>query len=173
MEAEFHQRKQFVESAFHYPMNGSLCESLGMEPKEIVAANLRALMDYARDTGRVELATQLGVEKASGITRTTIRGMVRGTQNTKIDVLQAVAEAFDIQAWTLLVPHLDPSNPPTKPMTKTEIQLYRRLDKVAREYDKLQKELGEADSSGPTRPDNHEPSTGGGGTGGRTKGRRE
>lgn len=134
-----HWRKSPVAVLVHYPTSGKSWNVGDVEARAIVAVNLNALMDYAAETGHPERATNKGLEKLSGISRPTIRGMREGTRDVGIDTLQAVAEVFEIQAWTLLVPHLDPSNPPTKPMSKTEVQLYKRLGRVAREYEQLQK----------------------------------
>ena len=107
-------------------------------------------MDYARDTGRPELASVKGLAKASTVSRPTIDEMLSGGRSVGVDKLEAVAHAYDIQAWTLLIPHLDPANPPIKLISKTEQQLYKRLGRVAREYEQMQRE--QSDKASTPRP---------------------
>lgn len=141
----------FVPIHWHYPTSGKSGDALGMaDPRPILAENLRALMDYARDTGHPERASVKGLSRLSSVGRYSIDGMLEGSRNTGIETLQRIADVFEIQAWTLLVPHLDPSNPPTKPMSKTEVQLYKRMGKVAREYEQLQRAQREQESPGST-----------------------
>lgn len=47
-----------------------------------------------------------------------------------IGVLEKVAAVFDLQAWQLLVPHLDPANPPVIVLNDVERKLYERLKKL-------------------------------------------
>ena len=48
------------------------------------------------------------------------------------DVLEKIAEVFNLQAWRLLTPGLDPSNPPVIWLTKTERDLYENMRNAAR-----------------------------------------
>lgn len=157
MEQDFHPRKWPVEEPFHCPTNGSPCEPPEVDSRSILATNLRALMDHAKDHRHPDLGTLLGIERATGevVKRATLRGILAGTVNVQLETIEAVAAAFEIQAWTLLIPHLDPSNPPVKPISKTEQQLYKRLGKVARDYERLQRELREADTTRTTGADNN------------------
>ena len=41
--------------------------------------------------------------------------------------IDAIAKAFQLSAWQLLIPGLDPSNPPVCELTKAEKDLYDRL----------------------------------------------
>jgi len=50
------------------------------------------------------------------------------TTSVGIDVLAKVAECFDVEPWHLLLPRLDPSNPPVATMTATEERLYAKLN---------------------------------------------
>lgn len=47
--------------------------------------------------------------------------------NTGIDSISKIAAVFDLQAWQLLMPGLDPSNPPVASLTAQEQALYGRL----------------------------------------------
>lgn len=57
------------------------------------------------------------------------------TQQTSVgvDIIARVAAVFHLQPWHLLVPALDPANPPVIWMTQAEVTLYRRLRAVAQE----------------------------------------
>jgi hypothetical protein len=49
-----------------------------------------------------------------------------------LDVLEKVAAAFDLQAWHLLTPNLDPTNPPVIYLNRREAELYDRLRDAAK-----------------------------------------
>ncbi len=87
-----------------------------MTPLEIVAANLKALIDHHRKTGgrltsvyAVEAATESTGEKVG---KTTVDRMLRGEAGFSVTHLEPVAKAFKLQAWQLLVPNLVPTLPP-------------------------------------------------------------
>lgn len=86
----------------------------------VLASNLRALMDAKQDT-------QVDLSKRSGINQGLISRILRAEHAVRIDTLENLARAYDLAAWQLLVPNLDPSNPPTFAMTQTERDLYWRL----------------------------------------------
>lgn len=48
-----------------------------------------------------------------------------------VKLVHQVAERFNLQAWQLLVPNLDPSNPPVFAMTAAERQLYSKIREAA------------------------------------------
>lgn len=131
-----------VADSAHFPTNGRCWHYSAVDIRAILSANLSALMDYARDHQHPDLSTLKGIERATNgqATRTTLRGMRDGTRYVQLDTLEAVATAFDIQPWALLLPDLDPANPPIKPVSKTEAQLYQRMSKVARDYEQLLRE---------------------------------
>lgn len=56
----------------------------------------------------------------------------KGTHALKIDNLQAIAKVFGLKAWQLLIPDLEPGNPPMlKQVSETEAKLYEDLQKLA------------------------------------------
>lgn len=127
-----------------------------MDSKSVVKVNLKALMLYK------EMSVK-ALAKAAGVGRFTIDGMMDGTRNTGIETLQKVAAALGTQAWVLLTPHVKPGDLPVKPVTKTEVQLYKRMRNVAREYEKLMKEQSEESPSGATSSNSQTPRSGGDG----------
>lgn len=89
---------------------------------ETLWRNVKALMEH--HWGREHLS-RLSREAAIGLA-TTSRIKACNT-SVGIDVLAAIAKAFDLQPWHLLVPGLDVRNPPTMTLTEVEADLYRRL----------------------------------------------
>lgn len=101
-----------------------------MRPRDILAANLKALM-----ASRASLDTLPKITAASGVSNGTLDRMRRAAAAVRVDDIELVAQAFNLRAWQLLVPNLDPANPPSvyRPTEKEEA-LYRRIQ---RELDKL------------------------------------
>lgn len=51
-----------------------------------------------------------------------------------LTILDKIAQKFDLAPWQLLVPGLDPSNPPTlQPVSRKEREMYDKIMKVAKE----------------------------------------
>lgn len=50
----------------------------------------------------------------------------------KLDSLQGLAKAFGLQPWQMLIPELDPANPPLLAISKEEKDLYARLQAAAK-----------------------------------------
>lgn len=78
-----------------------------MRSRDVLSANLMALMEATR-----ALDTQQKVADAAGVGQTTISRMSRGDGSTRIASIEAVASAFGLESWQLLVPGLDPKNQP-------------------------------------------------------------
>jgi len=150
-------RKPDLPIILHFPTGGISGAVRDMDAREVVAKNLAALMAYK------EISVNALAKKA-GVGRYTIDGVLAG-RNTGIETLQKIAEALGTQAWVLLTPHPKPDDLPVKPVTKTEVQLYKRLGKVAREYDELQREQQrEEGSGGASGPNSETPRSIGDGT---------
>lgn len=108
-----------------------------------IRTNLIALMTAARDREINRPATVLDLEAASGVGKSTIyRILDPGAVNaTGIDNLAKIAEAYGLATWQLLVPHLDPREPP-KVLTIEEREeiavmrvVYQQVQAVARGTD--------------------------------------
>lgn len=89
---------------------------------EILANNLKRLM-AAHET----LKTQAAVGKACGINQRTVGYIINQEHSCGLKQLEAIAQAFDLQPWQLLVPNLDPKSPPVCEFTKVERDLYKKL----------------------------------------------
>lgn len=88
-----------------------------------LSANLTALMENDR-----ELTTDAKVAKAAGVDQKTVWRMVAKSNSATLDKIAKVAAAFDLQTWQLLVPGLEPTNPPVV-ITRVEYDFFARLTK--------------------------------------------
>jgi len=85
-----------------------------------------------------------GKENLSQLSRTAKIGLASCTrmkeQKTSVglDILDAVAGAFGLQAWHLLTPELDPSNPPVIWLTESERKLYATISTAVSKLEKIQ-----------------------------------
>lgn len=100
--------------------------------KAVVAANVQTLLDHASDTGK-DWDSPKRLAKKAGLGHMTIYRMLRG-QAAKIDELESVARVFKLHAWQLLIPELDPTNPPVVPLTTAERRFYAEVKRAARVF---------------------------------------
>lgn len=103
------------------------------QPRSVLAQNLKALM-----AAHPELGSQSALKKRSGVAQATI-GRILGEEgeNARIETVERLARAFGLEMWQLLVPGMEPGNPPVlQPVTKAERQLYDRLRMVAQDIAK-------------------------------------
>jgi hypothetical protein len=70
-----------------------------MTPRQILAANLRALMAKHPD-----LDTLPKITARSGVSNGTLDRIRRAVVATRVDELQPLARAFGLEPWQLLVP---------------------------------------------------------------------
>ena len=87
-----------------------------MEAKDVVAANLRALMAYAKDRGAAGGSVK-ALSRLSGVSRPAIDAMRSGAGGCGVDTLDAVARVFGLSAWQMLVSEL---TPPGRPVLANE-----------------------------------------------------
>ena len=100
--------------------------------RKILAANLAKLMRLD-DPDRTRRVTQGFVGKKAGCNQRTIGRILNGEQAATVDILDGIGIAFGLQPWQLLMPGLDPSNPPINHLTEAEKRLYERLKEAARQ----------------------------------------
>lgn len=67
-----------------------------------------------------------------GVGEATIERMIKGKADVRLDSIEAVARGFGLQAWQLLVPDLDPRNPPVY-LSDGERDLYQRFRQLTRD----------------------------------------
>lgn len=107
------------------------------QAREVLAENLSALMRE-----RPRLDTFKKIVAAGGPSNGTLDRIRRRKTGCSV----TLARTFDLHPWQLLVPGLQPNNPPlVRDVTDTERRLWERLDG-------LMKELGELREHAHTRP---------------------
>ena len=70
-----------------------------MRPRDILAANLRAMM-----AAHPELNTLPKITAASGVSNGTLDRIRRAVVSTRVDELERIGRAFGLEAWELLLP---------------------------------------------------------------------
>lgn len=88
--------------------------SVVMDVRGVAAANLHALIYHAKAhhrTGR----DRLSLATAAGVSPSTVGRIMNLEQAPGIDTLDALARVYGLRAWQLLIPNLDPANPPVLP----------------------------------------------------------
>lgn len=97
-------------------------KTLPYNPAEVLWANVSAAMRL--HWGRENL-TRLG--KEAGIGPGGATRLKQQKTSVGLDVLTRVAMLFDLHPFHLLLPNLDPANPPVMPMTAQERDFYSTL----------------------------------------------
>jgi transcriptional regulator with XRE-family HTH domain len=116
-------------------LNAGMASKL-LSARENLSANLRVLMQATPD-----LDSQPKIAKRSGVSQSTVGRLIRGDVRCKLDSLDGVARAFGLAAWQLLVPDLDPTNPPVlRELNHHERELYERIRAAAQELAQYAKE---------------------------------
>jgi transcriptional regulator with XRE-family HTH domain len=87
---------------------------------EVLADNLRRIIEH-EGLNQTSWAARHGAEKKQ------VQRALRVATSPTLDTLAAIATAANLQPWQLLIPKLDPANPPVFTMTKAERDLYSRL----------------------------------------------
>ncbi len=88
---------------------------------ELVSRNLTKAKDLAG-------LTQSEIAALSGVQQRTVGRYLNGEQAISVEILAAIAKAFNLETWQLLVPDFDPSNPPIiRARTKAEAEFERKI----------------------------------------------
>jgi hypothetical protein len=102
--------------------------AMPLDYRAALRKNLKALLEAHKLTRLTLRATYLaGPKKGRLVSPRAIGYMLSAdpaAPSPSLDVLAAVATAFDLQPWHLLVPGLDPNNPPVTQLTPEERKLY-------------------------------------------------
>ena len=101
----------------------------GAPVEQILASNLTALMA----ANKLRLGTQKKVAAATGnrIDQKTVSRIKNAKVRVQIDTLAALAQAFDLEPYQLLVPNLNPKNPQVlRVLSPAEENLYRALEEA-------------------------------------------
>ncbi|HMO44730.1 MAG TPA: hypothetical protein PKB14_01720 [Rubrivivax sp.] len=87
-----------------------------MRPRDILAANLRALM-----AAHPDLDTLPKITARSGVTNGTLDRIRRAVVSTRVDELEKLGSAFGIEAWELLRPRRQAALSPLALMLATHL----------------------------------------------------
>lgn len=108
-------------------------------PRAVLRTNLKALMAKALREGNPDLGRQIRLGKKARVGQATIGRILSDEgEDSGVETVAKLAGAFGLEPWQLMVPGMDPGNPPVlQPVTKAEKELYRRLKEAADEISKL------------------------------------
>jgi transcriptional regulator with XRE-family HTH domain len=98
------------------------------DSRKILWENVSAIMRW-----RYGKSAQGKFLKDTGCGNGTVTRIKNQRTSVGIETLDKIATAYGLQAWHLLVPGLDPSNPPVVWLTQPERDLYKRLKAAAEE----------------------------------------
>lgn len=102
-------------------------------PVAVIADNLSRLMKHEKEKGR-SLWTAEAVAKKAEVGHGTVDRAQKGQTNINVANLQAIAKAFGLRAWQLMVPDLEPDNPPVlQSRSAAEDALYKQLRDLAKQ----------------------------------------
>lgn len=111
-----------------------------MPIREVIAANLAALMAASRETKTIVAVQEATARHGNQVGKSTIDRVLKGTTALNIDNLETIAKVFGLDPWQLLVPAMQPKNPPVlKSVGEAEDKLYRRIEALASEIVELKK----------------------------------
>lgn len=100
-------------------------------PKRILRDNVRALL--ASKIGPTSQSA-LGRKPGTGGQPTIGRIVSDEGENPKLETIAAIAAAYELEAWQILVAGMDPKNPPVlQPVTKEQKEFWARLQKLYEE----------------------------------------
>lgn len=103
--------------------------------RRIIAANANALAKRVfRDAENVPVSIVEASKsaKVNALIKSTVQRIMAGSTSATLEQLEALAHAFDVAPYQLLIPDLDAENPQiAKGATVEEHELYRRLVKSA------------------------------------------
>lgn len=88
----------------------------------ILAQNLQALM---KAHGAISTQAKLGL--AAGVDQRTIGRILNCERAPTASQIEKIAKAFNIEPWQLLLPQLDPSDPPTHVLRRSQDEAWRGL----------------------------------------------
>lgn len=98
-------------------------DSSNSSSRQILATSLKALLRSGLGP-----ANQSELKRKSGVAQSTIGRILQCETAATIETLEQIAGVYGLQAWQLLVPDMEPSNPPVLAVASPkERELYQRL----------------------------------------------
>ena len=98
---------------------------MGPSAKTVIEQNLARLQKAHRARSINAFAKMLQVEQS------TLDRIMKGKMSPTLERIEHIARKLGLEAWQLLMPGLDPDNPPVFVMTDAERDLYKRLAEAA------------------------------------------
>lgn len=89
-------------------------DCMGKPPpiRAVLAANLRALMSRQHPEMTEHELARLAKRHGGELSQSTVHRMLHGQTSCGVDHLATLAMVFELEPWQLLVPDLDPTDPP-------------------------------------------------------------
>jgi len=111
--------------------------------RKVLATNLAALMCRP---GRPQISehelARLARRAAGSLSQSTIHRMLHGETSCGVDHLMTLADVFAVEPWQLLVPDLDPSDPPVLASVSKRLEAFQlTLRQQSEEIATLRKQL--------------------------------
>lgn len=98
-----------------------------LKSSEVVAANLKALM---LKNGHSEGA----LHRKTGLSQSTIGRTLKGESAPNVDTIDALAKAYGLLPWQMMIPDMDVSNPPVlRALSAKEQAFYEKMKDVMKE----------------------------------------
>lgn len=105
-----------------------------MSARAILATNIKRLMDANPSLSSLVKVAEEAKRKGHTISKNAVDSAKSGAHATNMDTLDGIARAFEMEAWQLLVPNMNPQNPPVlRSIGETEDEMYKRLRNAAAE----------------------------------------
>lgn len=92
--------------------------------REVVRRNCVALFLHHTNSRKM---SWMAFSRHTSIGNGTAQRINERSADPSLSTLEAIASAFDLHAWQLLIPDLDPYNPPVFVMSSAERKLYESL----------------------------------------------
>lgn len=112
----------------------------------VLGVNVSALMAASAPRpnaprGVADLSSNPKLAKKTKLGTGTISRLRNGSVNANLETLEAIAKAFDVEPWQLLVPVMDPNNPPVlQTAGDSERELYRQFKTIAKQVASIESE---------------------------------
>jgi hypothetical protein len=103
--------------------------AMGKDAASILADNLDRLMNSQQPR-----PSQAAIAKSAHLDQKTVSRILNRSVATSVTAVESLAKIWGLQAWQLLFPDLDPSNPPVAPVTEAEKRFYEQIKKAAMSF---------------------------------------
>lgn len=98
--------------------------------QKVIAENVRALMQAGRNGLRTQAAVSEAARRSGHpLDQKSVSRVLKAANAPQADTIEAIARAFDLEPYQLLVPGLDPRNPQVlRMLSPSEERLYQALE---------------------------------------------